>query len=110
MTEGAFSACVGPGSDVVAFPAVLVNHDLAAERLIRNPIRPVMMAVAACDRSLFRITIVMMTNAAFDPEIIEVLFVRHVQGRRVDLVMTFLTFDPEIVYVLEVRKDDLAGR
>ena len=93
MTRGAGSAGFNASAALVAAPAALVDHDLGAERFIRDSIWGRVMTFRA-GLGLDGNTRLSMTDLAVDPKIVEVVVVRHPQGGRVSLVMTFLASDP----------------
>ena len=92
------------GTHCVALPALLVDHDLGAERLISNILRHGLMACRADVGLLHALFCRRVAGTAVDPRSTEIVRVGGLQRPGVDLMMTAGTFDSEITDVLLVRE------
>jgi len=106
MTFFATRACVLTGAHLMALPALLMNYDFGAERLIRNIDWTGVMARRTGVGVLLELARLAMANSAIDPGRFQIVRMRSIQWLRINVMVALSTLDPKILGVHLVVKDD----
>ena len=110
MTLFATLACVPAGAHLMAPPALLVNHDLGAERFVRDIDRIGQMARRTGVSGLLEFSRFVVTDRAIDPGRFEIVRMRRIQRLCIYLMVALDTFDRKIFCVHLMVKDHFTDR
>ena len=110
MALFAARACVLAFACLMALPALLVDHDLRAQRFIRDVARIGLMACRTGVGALLDFSRLVMANRTIDPGRLEIVGMRSSQLLRIDLMVTLDAFDREILGVHLVVKHHFTDR
>ena len=94
----------------MAFPAVFMNDNFCTKSFVGDIRRRIVMAVRTGLGLGYRRTIAPVANSAVNPEIIEIVLMRHPERRGIGFMVAGLTFHLQVLEVKLVGKGHFSDR